>query len=100
MEGVNIPTVSEPQEDSAIVSPEQLLSSIVHICGEEFVVIPLFGWGKIVETIKESTDETLIQKLDTLKVPVVPVSLQPKEEESRIIMPNGSPRGESKIIIP
>lgn len=90
----------ENNEEAQVISAEVLLANLVTILGEDFVVIDLFGWGEIVRTIHESSDETLLDKLDALKVRVIPVSLQPKKEESRILLPNGMPQGDSKIIIP
>ena len=87
------------QEQEAItVTPEMLLAQIVAHIGEEFVVIPTNGWIKIVETIKSSKDESLADVLQALGVPVIPVSLAPKKEESRIITPGDMPKGDGKII--
>ena len=87
------------------VSPEVLLNQLVHFVGEEFVVIPLDGWMKIVKALQDidaadEKPESLIEVMESLEVPVVPVSLASKEEESKIILPNDAPDGESRIIMP
>lgn len=99
------PEMQEMQEQEAItVTPEMLLAQIVAHIGPEFVIIPLDGWSAIVKTIKDyqkDKDDNLLEILESLGVPVVPVSLAgKKEEESSIIMPNGVPQGESRIITP
>lgn len=84
------------------VTPEVLLAQIVSYIGEEFVVIPASGWMNIVTTIqdydKSDKEESIISNLEKLGVPVVPISLSAKEEESRIITPNAAPGGDSRII--
>ena len=96
-----------------VVTPDMLLAQIVTHIGEEFVVIRMDGWAAIVGTIKDSSDEGLLQTMDDLKIPVIPISLKgkPPEDESLIIkpndtqdsgiiMPNDVPQGDSKIIMP
>jgi hypothetical protein len=94
------------EQQTETVTPEILLAQIVSAIGEEFVVIPLEGWVTIVENIhqytqkaqsEEGTKENLLEIMESLKVPVIPVSLS-KKEESRIITPDGMPAGDSKII--
>lgn len=96
-------------QEAITVSAEMLLAQIVNSVGEEFVIIPTDGWMMIVKTIQkytedamseEGTKENLLKNLEGLGIPVVPVSLAPKEEESRIIMPNDIPAGDSTIITP
>lgn len=76
-----------------------LLAQIVTHVGEEFVIIPTDGWMRIVQTIQESTDKDLVEKCEKLGVPVIPVSLAPKKEESLIITPDNMPEGDAKIIL-
>ena len=38
-------------------------------------------------------------KLQDLKLIAVPISLVPKKEESRILLPNGMPAGDGRIIV-
>ena len=82
-----------------IVTPDMLLNQIVSKIGPDFVVISMSGWGKIVETIHDANDGELLKELEKLNVPVIPVSLTPKEKESRIIVPTDTPQGDSKIIL-
>jgi len=114
MEGVDFPKVNKEEDqgqgqEAFTVSAEMLLAQIVQAVGEEFVIIPTSGWQKIVTTIQDysksaqnslTNDEDLLKILEGLGIPVIPVSLAPKQEESLIIMPNDTPKGESKIIIP
>lgn len=99
-----VPEPNVDGQEAVTVSPEMLLNQIVAHVGEEFVIIPTGGWMKIVETIQEYKEEDgkLLEILEGLGVPVVPVSLAPKkkEDESRIIMPSDTPEGDSKIIMP
>ena len=95
-----VPPMPSQDQEAVTVSPEMLLAQIVQVIGPEFVVIPTAGWFKIVETLRESSDETLLQTLEDLRVPVVPVSLAPQQPKSPIIMPNDAPPGESRIIKP
>lgn len=90
--------------EQVTISPEVLLAQLVNFVGEEFVVIPTAGWMKIVETLQdidkaEEKPESIIKIMEELGVPVVPVSLA-KKDEGKIITPNGTPDGESRIIIP
>ena len=87
------------EEVPQVVSPDMLLAEIVKHIGPDFVVIPMKGWGSIVKVIQDYKDEQLLDDMENLKVPVVPVSLTPKDEESRIILPTDAPKGESKIIV-
>jgi len=103
IEGIE-PSKSELEhgEGSMTVSPDMLLAQIVSHIGEDFVVIPTGGWACIVRAIKDydpkETEETLLDILQGLGVPVIPVSLSPKEESS-IIMPSDMTKGDSKIIV-
>ena len=92
------PKTPSQDQEAITVTPEMLLVQIVSHIGEEFVVIPTNGWMKVVETIQESEDKGLSDQLQKLGIPVVPVSLAQKEEESRIITPDGMPKGGGKII--
>ncbi len=99
---VDVPDGPKPP---SVVTPEILLAQIVSHIGEEFVVIPTDGWMKIVKAIQdfdksENLDENLLETLEGLGIPVVPVSLAKKDEASKIIMPNDTPDGDSKIIMP
>ena len=94
-------------QEAMTVSPKVLLAQLVSFVGEEFVVIPTGGWMAIVETLQnidkakpEDRPESILEVMEGLGVPVVPVSLCAKEEESNIIMPNDVPEGESRIIMP
>ena len=96
-------TPEQPKSETATLTPELLLAQIVAHVGEEFVIIPTGGWMKIVETIRdyqEDKDDNLLEILEGLGIPVIPVSLAKKEEESRIIMPTDAPQEESRIIMP
>lgn len=89
-------------EETMTVTPEALLGQIVSYIGEEFVVIPTSGWQAIVKSLHEYKDDsggTIIEILEKLKIPVIPISLSPKEEESRIILPNDTPKNGSNIIV-
>jgi hypothetical protein len=92
-------------QEAMTVSPELLLAQIVSTIGEEFVIVPTSGWVAIVTVLqeydsREDKSESLLQILEELGVPVIPVSLASKEEENRIITPNDIPQGDSKIIMP
>ena len=97
---------NEVQEEQQLtVTPDMLLAQIVSYIGEEFVVIPTAGWLKIVKTLKEYDPEkderSLLDIMEGLKIPVIPISLVPKDvDESRIITPNDTPAGDSNIILP
>lgn len=95
-----IPPVPSQDQEAITVTPEMLLAQIVNYIGEEFVIIPTNGWMNIVKTIQESSDEDLDKRLEALGIPVIPVSLAPKEqnEKSRIITPGNMPEGDGKII--
>lgn len=95
-----VPPMPSEMQEAVVVTPEILLGQIVNVVGQEFVVIPTQGWVDIVKTITESSDEGLADRCQALKVPVIPVSLSPKEPDSPIITPDNMPRGESKIILP
>lgn len=91
--------VAGPEKaESKKVSSEQLLSNIVKMVGEEFVVMSLSGWQQVVQTIYDEKNEELLERFRDLKVPVIPVVLEQKEK-SNIIMPNDTPKGDSKIIV-
>jgi len=97
--------VEVPNEEQMTVTPDMLLAQIVSYIGEQFVVIPTGGWLKIVKTLQEYDPEKdgddLISLMEGLKVPVIPISLVPKNaEDSNIITPNGMPSGDSNIILP
>lgn len=77
------------------VTPEMLLAQIVGMIGEEFVVIPISGWAEIFTAVKPFLEDGTIELSD---IPVIPVSLA-KKEESRIILPNDTPTGDSNIIL-
>jgi hypothetical protein len=97
--------VPQMGQEAITVSAEMLLAQIVGAIGEEFVVIPTHGWMAIVQTLQEwqnsehDEDDDLLEKLENLGVPVIPVSLTSKEEEKRILTPDDI-RGDSRIIIP
>ena len=97
---------SETQEQEAVtVTPEMLLAQIVAHIGPEFVVIPSNGWMTIVKALHDfdkDGEENVVDVMQGLGVPVIPVSLAGKseEDESKIILPNDMPQGESKIIMP
>lgn len=93
------------EQEATTVSPEMLLNQLVAYVGEEFVVISTGGWMTIVKALQDidESDEkpdSIISIMEGLKVPVVPVSLASKKEESSIIMPDSALDGESRIIMP
>lgn len=92
------------EQSSMIVQPDELLAQIVAFIGGDFVVMPTLGWMKIVKTIqkyeKGDKKENLLDILEGLNVSIIPVSLSPKQDESRIITPTGTPIGDSNIITP
>ena len=93
------------QQEAVTVSPEMLLAQLVNVVGEEFVVIPTGGWMKIVETlnkIDESVEKprSIIDIMEGLGVPVVPVSLAKKDKDTKILTPDDIPQGDSRIIMP
>ena len=100
--------VTEPEmqgQEAVTVSPEMLLAQLVNVVGEEFVVIPTGGWMAIVNELKKIDEavgkpESILKIMEGLGVPVVPVSLAKKEEESNILTPDDIPEGESRIIMP
>jgi len=96
----NVQPVPMMEQEAVNVTPEGLLAQIVALIGPEFVIIPTAGWQAVVKTIQSSEDKDLAQHLEDLRVPVIPVSLAPVKEESRILTPNGMPAGESRIILP
>ena len=99
-----IPEQKMVEQEAITVSPEMLLAQIVANVGEEFVIIPTAGWMAIVGVIKDydsgNHDIPLLEELENLGVPVIPVSLAKKKLESSIIMPHDTPQGDSKIILP
>lgn len=102
-----VPPMPSQDQEALTVTPEMLLAQIVNNIGNEFVVIPTGGWAKVVETIGEIEKEikeidasvSILQRFQDLQIPVIPVSLAPKEEESRIITPTDMPTGDSNIIL-
>lgn len=99
-EDKRVPPMPSQDQEAITVSADMLLAQLVGAVGPEFVVIPTQGWFDIVQELQKSTDEGLADRLQALQIPVVPVSLAPKEEENRIITPDDMPQGESKIILP
>ncbi len=83
------------------VPPEMILSYIAENLQDNILVLPMAGWEAILQTIQEHGDKELIDKLEALQVPVVPIMLEgltTKKEESRIILPGDMPKGDGKII--
>ena len=94
--------ISKIDDDNPVVSAEILLASIVNNIGPQFMVVPIDGWKTILKTLSEydekyKDDEDYVSIVDTLnnhRIPMIPVSLVPKKEESHIVTPN------SNIVMP
>lgn len=79
-----------------ITTAEALLTSIVVHIGPEFMVVPMDGWKDVLRKLAEYDEahkddedyESIVDSLNDLKIPMIPVSLVAREEESRIITPN------------
>ena len=97
-------TENQMEQEAVTVNAEMLLAQIVSAIGEEFVIIPTRGWMMIVNALREyqagDKEENLLDILEALQVPVIPVSLAPKEEEEKRILTPEDIRGESRIIMP
>ena len=90
--------MNENKDNRDVYSAEMVLAEIANHIGPEFVAMPLNGWIAIVSKMKELEEEhnvSFVKELEELQVPVIPISMVPKEE-SRIITPNEG----SRIITP
>ena len=97
MENQNENQPEANNEEQTTMTPELLLSSLVnHLGTEHLVVMSLDGFEKINNILQE--DEEMYQKVIDLKLPIVPLSLKPQEEQSRIITPDGNKTKEGIII--
>ena len=86
------------EQEAASVTEMEIVAIIRNICGDSFVVVPMEHWEILIRTVGKHSED-LMTKLQDLKLIAVPISLVPKKEESRILLPNGMPAGDGRIIV-